>query len=88
MFPDPHPLVGCPPLKDTCTQVVIVYRKIFGIARAICMIFSEGVVAMAFAGDVVLTACMLETVMRAVVTAVATMIVIYAHRPLLHGCLV
>jgi hypothetical protein len=36
------------------------------------MILSDGVEAMAaFAGDVVLTACILQTVMRAVVTAVA-----------------
>ena len=52
------------------------------------MIFSEGVDAMAFAGDVVLTACMLETVMRAVVTAVATMIVMLRIVLSLHGCLV
>lgn len=57
-------------------------------SRVICMIFSEGVDAMAFAGDVVLTACMLETVMRAVVTAVATMIVMLRIVLSLHGCLV
>ena len=37
------------------------------------MTFSEGVDAMAFAGEVVVTACMVQTVTRAVMTAVLAM---------------
>src|SRR5689334_13946966 len=38
------------------------------------MMFNEGVAVMAFAGEVVLTACMLEMVMRAVMIAVVATI--------------
>jgi hypothetical protein len=61
------------------------------------MTFSEGVDAMAFAGEVVLTACMVQTVTRAVMTAVLAMIAILRmvpsfekvpHQAIRFGCVV
>jgi len=40
------------------------------------MTFKEGVDAMAFAGEVVVTACMLQAVTRAAMTAVAAIVAI------------